>query len=74
MVEEADDGFIYTIQRCPVCWGRTSQRPVCYIASSVIQTGLQWSSGGHYFDVEEVACCATGAEFCVFHIRKETLS
>ena len=73
IVEEADKHFVYTIQRCPVCWGRTSPRSICYIATGIIQTGLHWSSEGHYFEVEEVACCATGDEACVFHIRKESL-
>lgn len=69
-VEEASDRFIYTIQRCPVCWGRTSLRPICYIAAGTIQAGLAWMSEGHYFEVDEVTCCATGHEACVFHIRK----
>ncbi|MBI1882473.1 MAG: 4-vinyl reductase [Chloroflexi bacterium] len=73
-VEETDDYFVYTIRRCPVCWGRTSRRPICYIAASMLQQGLHWLSDGHYFDVEEVACCATGDEFCIFHIRKEALN
>ncbi len=70
-VEEQDECFVYTIYRCPVCWGRTSQRPICYIATSIIQTGLHWLSEGHLFEVEEVSCCAMGNESCVFHIRKE---
>jgi predicted hydrocarbon binding protein len=70
-VEETDNHFVYTIQRCPVCWGRTSPRPICYIATSTIQASLHWLSEGHYFEVEEVACCANGNETCIFHIRKE---
>ncbi|HXV43659.1 MAG TPA: V4R domain-containing protein [Anaerolineae bacterium] len=74
VVEEASDRFVYTIQRCPVCWGRTSSRPICYIAGGIIGAGLRWLSEGHYFEVDEVACCATGDKSCVFHIKKETLS
>lgn len=73
-VEETDDYFVYTIQRCPVCWGRSSSRPLCYVAAGMLQTGLRWLNDGHYFEVEEVACCATGDEFCVFYIQKETLN
>ncbi len=72
-VEDADDYFIYTIQRCPGCWGRTSDRPICYNAVGVIEEGLRWLSSGKSFRVEEVTCHAAGAEACVFHIQKEPL-
>lgn len=70
-VEEAEDYFIYTIHRCPICWGRTSQRPVCYVALGLLLEGLRWVSGGKTFDIDEVACRATGDEACVFHVPKE---
>jgi predicted hydrocarbon binding protein len=73
-VTEQPDYFVYTIQRCPVCWGRSSSRPICYVAASIIQAGLTWMSSGHMFEVEEVACCAMGVEACVFHIRKELVN
>lgn len=72
-VEEADQYFVYTIQRCPVCWGRTSSRPICYAAAGILQGGLHWISGGQDFKVEEVACLALGDEACVLHIGKEPL-
>jgi len=73
-VQETDNYFIYTIHRCPVCWGRTAHRPVCYGAVGIISAGLDWVSGGHDFDVEEVSCHAMGDEACVFHIYKEPLN
>ncbi len=73
-VEEADDHFVYTIRRCPVCWGRTSEKPICYGAVGILQEGLRWVSGGKDFRVEEVQCHASGDEFCVFYIYKEPLN
>ncbi|MBN1995119.1 MAG: 4-vinyl reductase [Anaerolineae bacterium] len=73
-LDEADDYFIYTIHKCPVCWDRSSQRPICYTAVGVIEEGLKWVSGGKSFQVEEVTCHAAGDENCVFHIAKEPLS
>jgi len=70
-VTDANDHFIYTIRRCPGCWGRTSDRPICYNAVGVLEEGLRWVSSGKSFRVEEVACCAMGQEACVFHIQKE---
>lgn len=73
-VTEADDHFIYTIRRCPGCWGRSSDRPICYNAVGVIEDGLRWLSDGKSFAVEEVKCRAAGDEACVFHIRKDPLN
>jgi predicted hydrocarbon binding protein len=37
-VEEKENEFIYTIHRCPVCWGRSgSDKPVCFIAVGLIR-------------------------------------
>jgi predicted hydrocarbon binding protein len=69
-VDEADEYFIYTIHRCPVCWGRTSDRPICYSAIGILDEGLGWVSGGKKFHIEEVSCHAVGDEHCIFHIQK----
>lgn len=71
--DETDEHIVYTIHKCPVCWGRTSQKPICYTATGVIEGGLDWVSGGKKFQVEEVACHAAGDDHCVFHIQKEPL-
>jgi predicted hydrocarbon binding protein len=73
-VTETDEYFVYTIYRCPVCWGRTSAKPICYGAVGILQEGLRWVSGGKDFKVEEVECHATGDENCVFYIYKEPLN
>lgn len=68
---ERPGSFLYIIRRCPNCWGRTSQKPVCYSALGVIDAGLRWVSAGKIFQIEEIECCAAGAEACVFSISKE---
>jgi hypothetical protein len=73
VVEETDDHFIYTIQRCPVCWGRTSSLPVCYSAIGIVEGALAWVSSGRSFRVEQVACHAMGDQYCILHIKKEPL-
>ncbi|NPA30969.1 MAG: 4-vinyl reductase [Chloroflexi bacterium] len=74
-VEEKDDVFVYTIHRCPVCWGRanTSDRPVCYMALGLLQEGLKWVSGGKEFRVNESKCIAKGDDVCEFIIQKEPI-
>jgi predicted hydrocarbon binding protein len=73
-VEEKKDRFIYTIRQCPVCWGRTSDRPICFGAVGILQEGLRWVSGGKDFRVEEFECHARGDEYCRFDIFKEPLN
>lgn len=73
-VVEDSDRFIYTIRKCPVCWARSADRPVCFAAVGILQEGLRWVSGGKDFRVEEFNCHAKGDEFCQFAIYKEPLN
>ncbi len=74
-VEERETEFIYTIHKCPVCWGRRdADHPVCFIAVGLLQEGLKWVSGGHEFRVNESKCCAMGDPVCEFIIQKEPIS
>ena len=70
-VEEIDDYFIYTIQRCPICWGRSGlTKPVCFNAVGLLQEALKWISDGFEFRVNESKCVAVGDEVCAFMIQK----
>ena len=69
--QELDDAFVYTIHRCPVCWGRHDlDKPVCFIAVGLLQEGLKWLSGGKEFRVNESKCVSIGDEVCEFIIQK----
>jgi predicted hydrocarbon binding protein len=70
-VLERETDFIYTIHRCPVCWGRHgADKPVCFVAVGLLQEGLKWLSGGSEFRVNESKCVATGSDVCEFVIQK----
>lgn len=74
-VAENESSFIYTIHRCPVCWGRSNlDKPVCYIAVGLLQEGLKWLSGGSEFRVNESKCIAMGDPVCEFIIQKTPIS
>lgn len=74
-VSQAESEFIYTIHRCPVCWGRhDTARPVCYMAVGLLQEGLKWLSGGNEFRVYETRCVGMGHEICEFAIQKAPVS
>lgn len=73
-VEEHENEFVYTIHRCPACWGRTgADKPVCFIATGLLQEGLKWVSGGNEFRVNESKCVAVGDSVCEFIIQKEPI-
>ena len=72
-VEEKDDSFIYVIHRCPVCWGRTVDRPACFMAVGLLQEGLKWLSGGREFKVAQTTSKGSGDANCAFQIMKEPI-
>ena len=72
-VQEAEDHFLYVIDRCPVCWGRHADTAVCHAAMGIIQEGLNWGTGGLVFRTAEVTCIAKGDPSCNFVISKEPI-
>jgi predicted hydrocarbon binding protein len=72
-VEEKDDHFLYTIHKCPVCWGRTLDRPACFMAVGLLQEGLKWVSGGREFKVVQATSKGSGDANCLFQIIKEPI-
>jgi predicted hydrocarbon binding protein len=74
-VEERESDFVWTIRKCPCCWGRTNEdKPVCYISTGLLLESLKWVSGGNEFRVTETKCIAVGDEVCEFVIQKEPIS
>lgn len=73
-VQEYENEFVYTIHRCPVCWGRSGvDKPVCFIATGLLQGSLKWVSGGLEFRVTETKCIAMGDPTCDFVIPKKPI-
>jgi predicted hydrocarbon binding protein len=73
-VRETEDSYIYTVERCPVCWGRVADsHPVCFYIVGLLQEGLNWVSGGKEFNVSESMCIALGNDVCEFVIQKQPL-
>ncbi len=71
-VKEEEDRFVYGIDRCPVCWGRKADRPICHAAVGLLREGIAWATGREY-RVEEFECVAVGDPSCKFAIYKEPL-
>jgi predicted hydrocarbon binding protein len=73
-VEEKPDQFIYTIHRCPVCWGRHTDKPACNYAAGLLLSSLKWVSGGNEFRIGQTKAKSCGDENCQFVIPKEPIS
>jgi hypothetical protein len=71
--EEGNDRIIYTLERCPMCWGRTADKPVCYVGQGLLQEGLRWVSGGHEFKVDMATCIAKSDDMGRYVIYKEPI-
>ena len=67
-VEEADGKLLWHIDRCPLCWERKAQDPVCHLAVGLLQEALYWLSGGKVFEVKEQTCIAAGDATCTIVI------
>ena len=72
-LSEDDRHLLWIIERCPVCWSRHVDKPVCYAAVGLLQEGLRWVSGGKEFRVDEVTCRAAGDPHCTFACYKEPI-
>lgn len=72
-VEEDGDKLLWHIERCPLCWERHAQEPVCHLAVGLLQEALYWLSGGKVFNVEEETCIAAGDETCTIVIDQSPL-
>jgi predicted hydrocarbon binding protein len=72
-LEEDEQYFHWSIQRCGVCWGRVTDSPCCHLAVGILEEGVYWMSGGRNFYVEEVSCIAAGDQECDILVSKRPL-
>lgn len=72
-VEERSDCYLYLIRRCPICWGRHADHPLCAGGGALIAEGLHWITQHHY-RVTEIQCFASGDDACTFQIDKTPLN
>ncbi|MBI3763810.1 MAG: 4-vinyl reductase [Chloroflexi bacterium] len=70
-LSEDDEHLLWIIERCPVCWGRHTDVPCCYLALGILDESVFWGTGGKRFKVEEVTCIAKGDETCTFAIDRQ---
>jgi predicted hydrocarbon binding protein len=72
-VHDDGDKYVYTLERCPMCWNRKADRPVCYVGQGLLQEALRWVSGGHEFKVDLATCIAKGDDMGRYYIFKDPI-
>lgn len=70
---EDERGYLWMIDRCPVCWQRSSSTPCCHLAVGLLEQSMNWVSRGRRFHVEEVSCIACGDDTCTIVISKKPI-
>lgn len=73
-LEETEKSLLWHIERCPLCWERHSEDPVCHLAVGLLEESLYWLSGGKIFNVEETQCIARGDPACTISIEKTPIT
>ena len=69
-LSETDTHHLWIIERCPVCWQRTTDEPCCHLAGGLLEEAIYWGTGGRRFRIEESECIAAGGATCTFEIDK----
>jgi uncharacterized protein (DUF433 family)/predicted hydrocarbon binding protein len=69
VVEENGNEFLWRIQECPYCLGRTSNTPICYMVGGFLDGLVTWATGNKHV-IEERTCKARGDQACEFSIKK----
>lgn len=72
-LEDQENALLWHIERCPLCWQRSTESPACQMAVGLLQELLYWVSGGKLYHVEETACIACGDSACTIRIAKTPL-
>jgi predicted hydrocarbon binding protein len=72
-LEETTDKYLWVIERCAVCWQRTTETPCCHLAAGILEEASYWVSNGRNFRVQEIKCIAAGDATCTIAIDKKPL-
>ena len=69
-VEEDETHWRWIIERCPMCWERRANEPVCHLAVGVLNSASKWATGGEMLRIKAVECLAAGAKEGVILLEK----
>jgi predicted hydrocarbon binding protein len=70
-LEERGDDLVFIIEKCPECWGRTSESTICHGSAGMLIEALHWLTGSEEYDATEVECAARGDDACAFSVARK---
>jgi hypothetical protein len=73
-IAEDQSYWYWIIERCPMCWQRKADEPVCHLGIGVLRAASFWATGGKHFRIAETECIAMGDESCIYSIDKTPLN
>jgi hypothetical protein len=59
-----DGQFLYSVEHCPICWGRTTSTPRCFLTAGLLQAAVRWVTNGLEFNVTQVKAHSCGDASC----------
>jgi predicted hydrocarbon binding protein len=71
-LEERGDELVFVIEKCPECWGRTSESAICHAHTGMLLEALHWLVGSEEYDATEVECIAGGDGACTFLVTRKS--
>ena len=71
-LEEHGDKLVFVIEKCPECWGRTSESTICNASTGMLMEALHWLIGCEEYDATEVECIARGDGACTFLVARKS--
>ncbi|MEM7331951.1 MAG: 4-vinyl reductase [Chloroflexota bacterium] len=71
-VTEDDQNWYWHIVDCPMCAGRTSDKPVCHLAVGVLQAAMaNFVDKETRYVITQTQCQSMGHDECLFQIEKQ---
>jgi predicted hydrocarbon binding protein len=71
-LEEHGDDLLFIIEKCPECWGRTSESTICHASTGMLIEALHWLTDSEEYDAAEVECVARGDGACIFLVGRKS--
>jgi hypothetical protein len=69
-LDEDEQAWYWVIERCPICWGRTSGRVECYLEAGTLQAAGKLVADGTMLELNPIGCIARGDPAGVIRIDK----
>ena len=64
----ADGHFLYVVDKCPMCYGRETKTPRCYLTAGLLQAAIRYATDGLEFSVTQIKGHSCGDPSCDYVI------